>query len=444
MMSACRAFRLLSVALAAIVFINNTYTVLSFSSLDGGSGRVRYSPSKTMILKNDDTDSDTDSDIDSSSSSISRIGVLTSGGDCPSINACIRAIYKTAKIKGIEVWGFPRGLPGLLKMDGSPPDAFKLDETFQSASMLNKGGSRLGGFVAKDFLGTDSLTLEEKSIRISLSLQELGIDGIIATGGDTSFDRIANLLQHNNAGSGSGVVDTPPKFSFVGIPKTIDNDIPETIYPLGFQSAVSTAAKAIASVRDTAESHRRIIVVECMGRDAGFLTLHAGLGGGADTILLPEFPIDKSSLLEHVKKIYSENQCSVIAVSESIRLPQTGTTSRYKTADGRQRLGGSAEAIARFLAESLKVDARHIVLGHTQRGGSPNSFDKVLATTLGAYAVNVLCDGQSEVFVTRNGNKVNVVPLDKVRDTASSSKSIDPDYPELQAALAMGIYCGSI
>jgi len=340
------------------------------------------------------------------------------------------AIAKSARSKNVEVWGFPRGLPGLLH---DPPNAFKFDETYRSTDMLKKGGSRLGGFVSSDFKEFDKLSLKDKAEKMSKSLESLGIDGIIATGGDSSLDRIGTLLQ--NAGD-------DVKIRFVGIPKSIDNDIPESVYSLGFQTAVASAAEGISSIRDTAESHRRIIVVECMGRESGFLTLHAGLAGGADTILVPEIPIDKEALLQHVKNVYEENQYSVIAVSESISLPQTNKMSRYTTADGQSRLGGSAEAIARFLAESLDVDARHVVLGHVQRGGTPNAYDQVMATTLGAKAVDVLCDGMSEVFVTRNGHEIEVLPLAKVRGVPP--QSLRTDCPEIAAAQSMGIYCGTI
>lgn len=365
---------------------------------------------------------------------IKRIAVMTSGGDCPSLNACIRAIYNTATNKGVEVYGLPIGLPGLVKENNNDDiesiDAFQLDESYGSTMMLSKGGSRLGGFVSSDYKFIDSLSMEEKVDRISSSLDTLGIDGIIATGGDTSFDKLSQLLSY--AGG---------KIPFVGIPKTIDNDIPSTIFSLGFDSAVSVAANAIADIRDTAESHRRIIVVECMGREAGFLTLHAGLAGGADAILLPEFPIeDKDGFVNHVKEIYEKNQCAVIAVSESISLPQTGESATYSTADGRSRFGGSAEAVARFLSETIEVDARHLVLGHLQRGGSPTTFDKVLATNLGSHAVNSICEGLSEVFVTWNGYEIENVSLDKVRGVPS--KTVTSDYPELITAKAMGIYCG--
>ena len=300
--------------------------------------------------------------------------------------------------------------------------------------MLTKGGSRLGGSVGSDYKLIDSLSLEQKAFRISSALEKLEIDGIIATGGDTSMDLIAQMLQY--AGNGG---DT--SIPFIGIPKSIDNDIPSTIYSLGFQSAVAGAAHSIAAVRDTAESHRRVIVVECMGREAGFLTLHAGIAGGADAILLPEFPVDKEELLNHIQAIYDKNKCAVVAVSEAISLPQSGKMSKYTTADGKMRLGGSAEAIARFISESLKLDARHVVLGHTQRGGSPNAFDQVMATTLGAHAVNAICGGQTEVMMSWNGTHVEAVPLDKVRNV--KSKSLSPDYPELIAAQCMGIYCGS-
>ncbi len=364
---------------------------------------------------------------------IKRIAVFTSGGDCPSLNACIRAIYKAATKNGVEVYGLPIGLPGLMKDDDDELDAFKLDESYGSNIMLSKGGSRLGGFVPSDYIFMDALTMEEKVQRISSSLNTLGIDGIIATGGDTSFDKLGQLLQ-----VAGGTIP------FVGIPKTIDNDIPKTIFSLGFDSAVSTAANAIANLRDTAESHRRIIVVECMGREAGFLTLHAGLAGGADAILLPEFPIlesNKDEFVQHVKQTYEGNKCAIVAVSESISLPQTGVSSTYRTADGRKRFGGSAEAIARFLSESIGVDARHVVLGHLQRGGSPTTFDKVLATNLGAHAVNSICSGLSEVFVTWNGHEIENVSLEDVRGVAS--KTITSDYPELITAKTMGIYCGS-
>ena len=366
-----------------------------------------------------------------SSSPISRIGILTSGGDCPGLNACIRAISKAAKKRDVEVWGFPKGLPGLLH---ETPEAFKLDDSFFSTDMLRKGGSRLGGFVSSDFYAFDKLSLKDKANKISSSLESLGIDGIIATGGDSSLDRIGTLLQHT---------EDDVDIRFVGIPKSIDNDIPESICSLGFRSAVSTAADAIANVRDTAETHRRIIVVEMMGREAGFLTLHAGLAGGADTILLPEFSIDNDALLEHVKNVYEEHNCAIVAVSESICLPQApGRKSTYTTADGRSRLGGSAEAIARFLAESLDLDARHIVLGHMQRGGAPNAYDKVMGCSLGAKAVDVLCNGMSEVFVAQNGNKIDVIPLEKVRNVRP--QSVQPNCPEIQAAQLMGIYCGSV
>lgn len=358
---------------------------------------------------------------------ISRIAVMTSGGDCPSLNACIRAIYKTAKTRGVEVIGLPTALPGLMKDD---TDAFELDGTYASTSMLTKGGSRLGGFVAADYNGGfDKLTLDEKVDKITASMRKLKIDGIIATGGDSTFDRLAQLSHH--AGG---------KIPFVGIPKTIDNDIPGTIFALGFNSAVCTAADAIANIRDTAESHRRVIVVECMGREAGFLTLHAGIAGGADTILLGEFPVDNDKLVQHVREVYDEHKCAVITVSESVALPQTGKSSMYFTADRRSRYGGSAEAIARFLSETLEVDARHLVLGHLQRGGSPSSFDKVLATNLGSHAVNALCSGMSEVFVTWNGTGVENVQLDDIR--GAPSKSVTSDYSELITAQAMGIYCG--
>ncbi len=272
--------------------------------------------------------------------------------------------------------------------------AFKLDDTYTSTEMLTKGGSRLGGFAKGNFKLFDTLSLPEKAVRISEALKNLEIDGVIATGGDSSLDRISTLLEHMkyivDAQTGQRIQPLP----FVGIPKTIDNDIPSTIYSLGFQSAVSTAASAIIDARNTAESHRRVMVVECMGREAGFLALHAGLAGGADTILLPEFGMDEHVLLSHISKIYREKKCAVICVSEATKLPRTNNrkVATHRTPDGSTRLGGSGEAIAKFIADSLKLDARHIVLGHLQRGAAPNAFDRTLSTVLGTHAVKVLCE----------------------------------------------------
>jgi 6-phosphofructokinase 1 len=297
--------------------------------------------------------------------------------------------------------------------------------------MLKKGGSRLGGFVSSDFKEFDSMTMDQRASKLLNAVENLGIDGVIATGGDTSLNLIGTLLRH-----------TGREIPFVGIPKTIDNDIPEVTYSIGFQTAVTTASNAIANIRDTAESHRRIIVVECMGRKCGYLTLYSGLASGIDTILIPEFPIDQDMLLDHVSSIYQKNNYAVIAVSESITLPSLGQVSTYTTADGSSRLGGSAKEIAKLLSQSLSVDARHIVLGHLQRGGSPNSYDQVLSTVLGAKAVSVLCDGITNVFVTQNGNQIDIKPLDKVQDVPS--KSLRPDSPEVLAALSMGIYIGEV
>jgi len=347
--------------------------------------------------------------------------------------------------------------------------AFILDHTYASAQMLTMGGSRLGGFVKSDYEKIENISLPEKAVRISEALENLEIDGIIATGDNGSMEKISGLLDQMkyivDVETGERVKPIP----FVGIPKTIDNDIPSTIYSLGFQSAVSRAATAIAEVRNTAESHRRIMVVECMGRDAGFLTLHAGMAGGADTILLPEFYMDETALLSHVAEVYNENGYAVVAVSEAITMPLTGRISKKRTPDGVLRLGGSAEALASFLSRKLDVDARHVVLGHVQRGATPNAFDQVMATTLGAHAVQKICekaknarrDGELEgdqkeeltaaaakgsieggSFLKWNGTHVENVPLAEISDVRS--RKVTVDYPELIAAQAMGIYCGNV
>ena len=410
-----------------LLLVGQAQSFTSLSSLRS----VHHNYHDFALSSKSSNDENNSSSSSSSTRKISRIGVLCSGGDCPSLNACLRAIYKSATQNDIEVIGLPRGFPGLLL---DPPLQIICDkDTFGSPMMLTKGGSKLGGSVGSDYKLIDSLSLDEKASRISAALQNLSIDGIIATGGDTSMNLISQMLQH---------ADQDSPIPFIGIPKSIDNDIPATIYSLGFQSAVTTASQAIAAVRDTAESHRRVIVVECMGRDAGYLTLHAGIAGGADTILIPEIPFDNETLLQHVSNVYKENQCAVIAVSEASSLPDSGKAAYYTTADGKSRLGGSAEVIARYISESLELDARHVVLGHVQRGGPPNAFDQVLASTLGAHAVKAICEGHDQKMVNWNGSGVELLSLEQVRNVPP--KSIGPDYPELVAAVQMGIYCGEI
>ncbi|USO01326.1 MAG: 6-phosphofructokinase [Alphaproteobacteria bacterium] len=356
-------------------------------------------------------------------STIKRIGLITSGGDCPGLNALIRTVVQSAAQKNIDVIGLPHGIPGLIQ---DHPQALALDASYASAQMIQRGGSRLGGFIRKIYAPLDALTEQEIAERVVSSLKVLGIDGLIATGGDGSFAIISGILQHT---------DVP----FVGIPKTIDNDVPGTVYALGFQSAVSNAADALMKVADTAETHQRIIVVETMGREAGFLPLHAGLAAGADAILLPEIPYDANDFITHIRTIYAAQKYAVVVVSESAKLP-AGEVSSINTPDGQARFGGSGEKFAHYIHACTGINTRHCVLGHIQRGGAPNAFDSVLAASFGTQAVKSLCVHQKNVFVSWNGYSVDVKDFTSI---TGQIKRVLPTTLELRAANSLGIYCGT-
>lgn len=296
--------------------------------------------------------------------SVKRIGVLTSGGDAPGMNAAVRAVVRTAMFHGIECYGIRRGWNGLIN-----GDVIKLDER-SVAHIINRGGTILYTARSQEFM------TEEGQQKAVATCKFLGLEGIVAIGGDGTFRGALALSKYG--------------INVIGIPGTIDNDISCTNYCIGFDTAANTAIECIDKLRDTMQSHERCSVVEVMGRNAGYLAMYVGLAVGATAVLVPESPIDFER-----------------DVIEKIRQARLNGFTHYMivVAEG----AGSASEIAKKIKESIALDPRVTVLGHIQRGGSPTARDRVNATKMGYLAVELLMEGKTNRIVcTHDGGYVDI------------------------------------
>jgi len=317
-----------------------------------------------------------------------RIGVLTGGGDCPGLNGVIRAVVrKGTEVYGHEFVGFRDGwkgpLEGLTRPLGVP----------EVRGILPRGGTILGSS------RTNPLKVEGGVDRIRQNLAELGVEALIAIGGEDTLG-VATAL----AAAGLTVV---------GVPKTIDNDLGATDYTFGFDTAVTIATEAIDRLHTTAESHHRVLICEVMGRHAGWIALHAGLAGGANVILIPERPFDIDQVCRYVEQRFELEYAPIIVVAEGA-LPVEGSLEvRAGEVDafGHARLGGIGELLAREIEARTGKEARTTVLGHVQRGGSPTAYDRVLATRFGLHAIDAVHEGDSGIMVALQGTDIVRVPL---------------------------------
>jgi len=318
-----------------------------------------------------------------------RIGVLTGGGDCPGLNAVIRAVVrKGVEVHGHEFVGYRDGWRGPLEGVTMPLGVE------QTRGILPRGGTILGSS------RTNPLKVDGGLERIRENLAAAGVDGLVAIGGEDTLG-VATAL----AADGPAVV--------VGVPKTIDNDLGATDYTFGFDTAVSIATEAIDRLHTTAESHHRVLICEVMGRHAGWIALHAGLAGGANVILLPERPFDIEQVCRYVEQRFGLEYAPIVVVAEGA-VPAEGTLATPEgelDAFGHVRLGGIGALLAAEIEQRTGKEARATVLGHVQRGGSPTAFDRVLATRLGLHAVDAVTDGASGVMVALSGTDIVRVPL---------------------------------
>jgi len=317
-----------------------------------------------------------------------RVGVLTGGGDCPGLNAVIRAVVRRGIADyGYEFVGFRDGWRGPLENVTMPLDISSV------RGILPRGGTILGSS------RTNPIKIEGGVERIESNLRELGIDALIAIGGEDTLGVATTLTER-------GV-------HVIGVPKTIDNDLSGTDYTFGFDTAVTIATEAIDRLHTTAESHHRILICEVMGRHAGWIALHAGMAGGANAILIPEVPLDVDEVVGWVESRFKASYAPIICVSEGA-LPKGGNlVTKDQTLDsfGHVKLSGIGEWLATEIEARTGHEARTTVLGHVQRGGSPTSFDRVLATRFGLNAIEAVKDGDWGTMVALQGIDIVRIPL---------------------------------
>ena len=358
-------------------------------------------------------------------SSVSRIGVLTGGGDAPGLNAVIRAVVKAAFRAGIEVVGLEDSFDGLLD-----PSRTRVLTPREVTGILRLGGTILGTtnrgnpFEYPLAAGKGHADYSEKVVE---TFTKMKLDALVVIGGDGTLQ-----IAHQFYLRGIPVV---------GVPKTIDNDIWGTTSCFGFDTAVSFAADAIDRLHTTAEAHKRIMVVEVMGRYAGWIALHAGVAGGADVILIPEIPYDLDKVAERLRERESFGaKFSIVVVAEGAK-PVGGNVTLLQEAHGGhvERLGGVGALCAQALEERTGKESRYVVLGHLQRGGAPTAFDRVLATRFGGKAVELLCRGVFGRMVANNPPDIVPIPL---ADVVGKTKTIPLDSDLLKTAKAIGVAFG--
>ncbi len=320
---------------------------------------------------------------------VRKIGILAGGGDCPGLNSVIRAVVRQALHLGIEVTGVKNGWKGLIEKDVIPLD-------LQSVSgILPRGGTIL------NTSRTNPYKEPSRVNQVKANFKALQLDALIAVGGEDTLGVAAKLVKEG--------------LPVVGIPKTIDNDLSETDYTFGFDTAVNTAMESIDRLHTTAESHHRIMVVEVMGRHAGWIAVHAGIAGGADYILVPELPIVIDDVCAAIKKRHSRGKTfSIIVVAEGAEFKQGEVVLQDKKLDafGHVRLGGIGEQLAGLIENETGFETRVTVLGHIQRGGSPTAFDRVLGTRFGVKAVELVVKGEYGKMVSLKGNAIVSVPIE--------------------------------
>src|SRR3972149_6473691 len=360
-------------------------------------------------------------------SRVRRIGILTGGGDCPGLNAVIRGVTKPAQDYGMTVYGIIDGFEGLVE-----GRARELNDTDVSG-ILARGGTILGSSNKGDPFHWPvevgkKIEIQDKAEAAIKNYQTWNLDALIAIGGDGTM-HICNKLSQMG-------------LNIVGVPKTIDNDLDATDVTFGHDSAVYVVMMALDRLHTTASSHHRVIVVEVMGRYAGWIALNGGLAGGADIILLPEFPFSWEKIYDKIlKRELMGKRFSLVCVAEGAspkdgKMVLKGTDIRRH--DPRQ-LGGIGEVVAKKIEENTKRETRVTVLGHLQRGGSPTPFDRILATKFGFFAIDLAARKKFGRMVALKGNEVKNV---KIEEAISRQKLVKPDTQALIAAKGIGISFG--
>lgn len=360
---------------------------------------------------------------------VKKIGVLTGGGDCPGLNAVIRAVVKTATgVYGWEVLGFRDGYRGLVNND-----YIKLRKANVSG-ILDRGGTILGTsnrdnpfkYKVQDNGTTRCVDMSDQVIT---NLRKLEIDCLVIIGGDGTLASARDFARKG--------------LKVIGVPKTIDNDLSATDLTFGFMTAVDTATDAIDKLHTTAESHHRIMILEVMGRYAGWIALQSGLAGGADVILIPEIPYNVQKVVRKIiDRKNSGKSFSIVVVAEGAK-PRDGEMVVNKVVSDSPdpvRLGGIGQKLGEQLEELTKIETRVTVLGHLQRGGRPSAFDRILSTRYGVAAVELIQDGRFGTMVSLQGSRIGSVSLE---EAIGKLKTVPPDGELVQIATSIGIEFGA-
>lgn len=356
-----------------------------------------------------------------------RIGILNSGGDCPGLNAVIHGVVGAASQLGWEVVGFRDGFEGLL-----PPGDYRILDANMTAGIVKLGGTILGTtnkghFVAKVGEGNVAEVPQDIIDKAKTTLHHLEIGALIVVGGDGSLTTALQLYRQG--------------IPIIGVPKTIDNDLQATVMTFGFMSAVASVVDALDRLHTTAESHKRVMVLEVMGRHAGWIALYGGMAGGADIILLPEIPFTMKSVARSVNQRDAQGRHStLIVVAEGAYLESGELLTKEKIgALGEDRLGGIGEYVAKAVQTMTGKDARECTLGHLQRGGAPTSLDRVLGIRFGVRAVKLIMEGKFGRMVSYQQYHVGDVPIE---DAVSKLRLVEKTDEAVEAARSVGIHFG--
>jgi len=336
-----------------------------------------------------------------------KIGILSAGGDCPGINATIRGVGKTAIIKyGMEVIGFTEGFRGLLNKE-----YIELTER-RLSGILTEGGTILGTSREKPFKKKNTDVIDDKPEEIKKNYKELGLDALVCIGGNGT-QRTADLLSKEG-------------LNVIGIPKTIDNDVYGTDMTFGFDSALTIATDAIDRLHTTANSHRRVMIIEIMGHNAGWLALYSGIAGGGDVILVPEIEYDINKVADYLNERSNQGKpFSIIVVAEGIKKEGNKTAARY---------------ISKKIQELTEFEVRETILGYIQRGGSPSAADRIFSTQLGGLAADLIHQGNFGQMVAMRDGIITHVPLDEV---GGKLRLLTPDHPLVERGRSIGVCFGN-
>lgn len=353
------------------------------------------------------------------------IAILTSGGDCAGLNAVMRSVTLSAEKEGWTVLGLENGTAGILE---TPPQIRPLSSADLDGNVMRMGGTILGTTNNRNPFEypMDDGSIKDRSGEIGAILKERGVEAVICIGGDGSFAILNRLATGNN-------------LNFIGIPKTIDNDVPLTDIAVGFDTAVSVATEALDRLQPTAASHDRVMILEVMGRDAGHIALHAGIAGGADVILIPEIKYSVEGIAKKINAIKAEGRnFALVIVSEAVKNPD-GDKLEVVYHGGETRYGGIGEYLAPKIAQATGFETRVTVLGHVQRGGQPTYNDRLLASALGVKAVDLVKAGKfGRMVAWQNREVVDVA----IGDVVKAAHTVDPNGMLVHTARNLGIGFG--